>query len=153
LPEVDFRLSSRPPSPELPGTPDLRDVSRNLSFKSLRDLDANRIRAKVWRSPHEERKHPKTLEQLWLYALAGGSRAPAPFSRASGGADDLEGGFLLAFSARAGLNLFVTVLRNLRNGKLSIGLLQRALFAETAINLGRVLGAFVRSQSRAAFEC
>lgn len=121
---MDYSLASRPPTPDLPGTPELRDLHKTLSFKTL---DAARLRATVWRPATEERRHPRSFEQLWVNAVAGASRA-----------------FLLAYGIRAGLNLVVVVLRNMKRGRLPLALLQRALFAESAVNFGRVFGAFVR---------
>ncbi|KAI5474992.1 peroxisomal membrane protein 4 [Pseudohyphozyma bogoriensis] len=95
--------SSREESPEAGLlTPTLSEsystMKRNLSFKSLREIEARQIGGAVWRKggrePTARRYRPRNLDELLNYALSGGARS-----------------FLLGWGLRAGVNLVVVSLR------------------------------------------
>lgn len=142
----DSDTSRTPSGPSSPGlhTPSVKDLHKSLSALSLREFDAEWFKTSVWRPPNEAKRHPRTFEQLWVNSVALGARASV-LLLASITLTRHIGAFLLAWAVRGGLNLFVTLLRNVKKGRLSVALVQQALFAQSAINFGRVFGAFVRS--------
>lgn len=82
--------STRSNSPEPLSTPSLAEsygnIRRNLSFKSLREIEAREIQRHVWRKggrgePGERRHRPRTYDELLSYALRGGIRESRAFPR------------------------------------------------------------------------
>jgi len=49
-------------------------LRRNLSMKSLRELELKHFQRAAWRKKDEPRKRPRDLEQLLIYAATGGAR-------------------------------------------------------------------------------
>lgn len=49
-------------------------LKRNLSMKSLRELELKHFQRAAWRKKDEPRKRPRDLEQLLIYAATGGAR-------------------------------------------------------------------------------
>lgn len=50
------------------------NIRRNLSMKSLRELELKHFQRAAWRKKDEPRKRPRDLEQLLVYAATGGAR-------------------------------------------------------------------------------
>lgn len=50
------------------------NLRRNLSMKSLRELELKHFQRAAWRKKDEPRKRPRDLEQLLVYAATGGAR-------------------------------------------------------------------------------
>lgn len=71
--------STRSASPELLHTPTLTEsygsLKKNLSFKSLRDLEAKQVQEALWRrgQPGDQRPRPKNLEEVLGHAVRGGA--------------------------------------------------------------------------------
>ncbi|KAM0751507.1 hypothetical protein T439DRAFT_324689 [Meredithblackwellia eburnea MCA 4105] len=126
--------STRSNSPEPLTTPTLAQsygsFKKNLSFKSLRELEAKEIHKHVWRKgkrddPHHRRHKPLDLDQLLAHAIRGGSRS-----------------FILGCSLRAGVNLLLALLRVTRKRRLQPALILHALFGADTLRFGGMLGAF-----------
>lgn len=49
-------------------------LRRNLSMKSIRELELKHFQQAAWRKKDEPRKRPRDLEQLLVYAATGGAR-------------------------------------------------------------------------------
>lgn len=102
----DGGSSTRSNSPEPVQTPTLAQsytsLKKNLSFKSLRELEMQQVQKVVWRKgsrggPDEERYRPDDIEQAFVHATRGGVRS-----------------FVLGSSLRAGVNLVILLLRSLK---------------------------------------
>lgn len=50
------------------------NLRRNLSMKSLRELEIKDFQRAAWRKKNDPRKRPRDLEQLLVYAATGGAR-------------------------------------------------------------------------------
>ena len=81
---TDLTDDSRSVSPEPLDTPtftqSIGDLRRNLSVRSLRELERGELTKHVWRKggrgePGERRHRPKNLDELANYALRGAARA------------------------------------------------------------------------------
>lgn len=79
--EDDDGWSSSPSSPSSPPpavTPTFNEsytnLKRNLSVKSLRELELKQIQKGLWRRKDEPRKHPRNMDQLLVYATTAGAR-------------------------------------------------------------------------------
>lgn len=57
------------------------NLRRNLSMKSLRELEIKHFQRAAWRKKDEPRKRPRDLEQLVIYAATGGARGSCPSAR------------------------------------------------------------------------
>lgn len=88
--DVTDNHSTRSNSPEPLSTPTLsesyRGLRKNLSFKSLRELEVREFQTAVWRKggrgePGEERYRPKNLDELLVHAARGGMREYASSGR------------------------------------------------------------------------
>jgi hypothetical protein len=49
-------------------------LKKNLSYKSLRELELKHVQKQLWRRQGEPRKRPRDLEQLAIYAFTGAAR-------------------------------------------------------------------------------
>lgn len=69
---------SDPGSPKAATTPTFQqsyaNLRRNLSVKSLRELELKHVQSKLWRKQGEIRKRPRDLEQLAIHAASGAAR-------------------------------------------------------------------------------
>ena len=69
---------SVPGSPKAATTPTFQqsyaNLRRNLSVKSLRELELKHVQSKLWRKQGEIRKRPRDLEQLAIHAASGAAR-------------------------------------------------------------------------------
>lgn len=129
LPLEDLTMSgyssTRSTSPEPLRTPTLTEsygsLKKNLSFKSLRDLEAKQVQEALWRrgQPGDQRPRPRNLEEVLGHAVRGGAREWNSIGRAavnSAGCRNLQsrsnaGSAILAGTIRAGVNLVVIALR------------------------------------------
>ncbi|KAK9896940.1 hypothetical protein P389DRAFT_143247 [Cystobasidium minutum MCA 4210] len=102
------------------------NLRRNLSMKSLRELELKHFQRAAWRKKDEPRKRPRDLEQLLIYASTGGARA-----------------FTLAYILRAGVNFLTTFIRLLQRRKLKAAILLRSLYAAEPIRFGAMFGSYV----------
>ncbi|GAA5877652.1 hypothetical protein JCM1840_004967 [Sporobolomyces johnsonii] len=124
--------STRSNSPEPLATPSLSEsygtLKKNLSFKSLRDLEIHELSAAVYRkgSRADRRVYrPKNDEEVFAHALRGGIRS-----------------LLLGSSLRAFVNLVIVLLRMTRKRGLAPKLVLHALFGQDTIRFGAMLGLF-----------
>jgi hypothetical protein len=73
-----YASSSYDGSPPASTTPTFNqsynNLRRNLSMKSIRELELKHFQRAAWRKKNEPRKRPRTLEQLLVYAATGGAR-------------------------------------------------------------------------------
>ncbi|WWC88699.1 uncharacterized protein L201_003612 [Kwoniella dendrophila CBS 6074] len=137
--QVDYLMSD-------PGTPNLSEtadqIRRTLSLASLDSLlllstnpsgERDKLIAEVskvgkdlvWRQKDEKKLLPRDPERAGVLALKRGLRS-----------------FLLAFSVRAGINVLLTLFRNLRNKKLRLALFRHAIFGQEPFRFGAMLGTF-----------
>ena len=79
----DSRPSTRDSSPEPVHTPTLSEsyshVRKNLSFKSLRELELRQVQESVWRKggrgePGEHKHRPQHMDQVFAHAVRGAAR-------------------------------------------------------------------------------
>ncbi|CEQ39308.1 SPOSA6832_00828, partial [Sporobolomyces salmonicolor] len=124
--------STRSASPEPLATPSLSEsygtLKKNLSFKSLRELEIHELSAAVYRkgSRADRRVYrPKDSEEVFAHALRGGIRS-----------------LLLGSSLRAFVNLVIVLLRMTRKRGLAPKLVLHALFGQDTIRFGAMLGLF-----------
>ncbi|GAA5951381.1 hypothetical protein JCM21900_004390 [Sporobolomyces salmonicolor] len=124
--------STRSVSPEPLATPSLSEtygtLKKNLSFKSLRELEIHELSAAVYRkgSRADRRVYrPKDSEEVFAHALRGGLRS-----------------LLLGSSLRAFVNLVIVLLRMTRKRGLAPKLVLHALFGQDTIRFGAMLGLF-----------
>ncbi|ORY90918.1 hypothetical protein BCR35DRAFT_261329 [Leucosporidium creatinivorum] len=123
--------STRSSSPELLHTPTLTQsygsLRKNLSFKSLRELEAKQVQEVLWRrgQPGDGRHRPKDLEEVLGHAVRGGARSA-----------------LLAGAIRAGVNLVIIALRATKKKGIPPALILRALFGADTFRFGTMMGAF-----------
>ncbi|GAA5964486.1 hypothetical protein JCM3765_006302 [Sporobolomyces pararoseus] len=124
--------STRSNSPEPLATPTLAEsagkLRKNLSFKSLKDLELKELSAAVYRKgSRAEMKvyRPKNDEEVFAHALRGGLRS-----------------LLLGSTLRALVNLVIVLLRLTRKRGLPPKLLLNALFGPDVVRFGSMLGLF-----------
>ncbi|WVR06354.1 hypothetical protein IAU60_003385 [Kwoniella sp. DSM 27419] len=129
-----------------PGTPNLFEtadqIRRTLSLASLDTLllissNPSGEREKlikevsragkdlVWRDKDEKRVLPRDSERASVLAAKRGLRS-----------------FLLAFSVRAGVNVLITLFRNIRSKKLRLALFRHAIFGSEPFRFGAMIGTF-----------
>ncbi|WRT67803.1 uncharacterized protein IL334_004777 [Kwoniella shivajii] len=136
--QVDYLMSD-------PGTPNLSEtadqIRRTLSLASLDSLlllstnhsERDKLIAEVskagkglvWRHQDEKKALPRDPERAGVLALKRGLRS-----------------FLLAFSVRAGVNVLITLFRNLRSKKLRLALFRHAIFGQEPFRFGAMIGTF-----------
>ncbi|WWC70734.1 uncharacterized protein I206_104685 [Kwoniella pini CBS 10737] len=137
--QVDY-LRSDPGTPNLSETAD--QIRRTLSLASLDSLllisanhsgERDKLLAEVskvgkdlvWRAQDEKKLLPRDPERAGILALKRGLRS-----------------FLLAFSVRAGVNVLLTLFRNIRNKRLKLALFRHAIFGQEPFRFGAMLGTF-----------
>lgn len=117
--------SSSTQEPE-PSTPTFRELKKNLSFASLRDIELKELQSVVWRNGKAGaekggKKRPKDIETTIAYAMTAGARS-----------------LLLGCCLRAGVNLVVVALRGKKG--LKGHLIIQALFGQDTLRFGTMLG-------------
>lgn len=134
---ADEMNSTRSNSPEPESkTPTLTEsygtFRRNLSFKSLKDLELKEVQSALWRNGEKESGNgkkkgakPTNHDQLFGHAFRGACRS-----------------LVLAASLRAGVNLIVVALRASKKRGIPSKLIMQALFGEDTIRFGAMLGIF-----------
>ncbi|SGY70265.1 BQ5605_C004g03131 [Microbotryum silenes-dioicae] len=157
--EVDNGGSStRSNSPEPLATPTLSEsyhgLKKNLSFKSLRELELREVRSAMWRKggrgdPGEQIYRPKNTEEAFAHAFRGGLQTSEIMVVIdlltlynSIPTFDRPGSLLLAGGLRALVNLFVVALRITRKRGLPMALVFRALFGPDTLRFAAMLGGF-----------
>ncbi|GAA5973669.1 hypothetical protein JCM11641_005071 [Rhodosporidiobolus odoratus] len=130
--DPDSTNTSRSVSPEPLATPTLAEsygqLKKNLSFKSLRDLEVRQLSEHIYRRgsrAEKKRYRPKDDDQVLAHALRGGIRS-----------------LILGSSLRACVNLVVVLLRLTRKKGVPAALILRALFGTDTIRFGSMLGLF-----------
>ncbi|WVF69152.1 hypothetical protein IAT40_003927 [Kwoniella sp. CBS 6097] len=137
--QVDYLMSD-------PGTPNLSEtadqIRRTLSLASLDSLlllstnhagerdklikEVSRAgKDLVWRDKDEKKVLPRDSERAGILAAKRGLRS-----------------FLLAFSVRAGVNVLITLFRNIRSKKLRLALFRHAIFGAEPFRFGAMIGTF-----------
>ncbi|WVQ96654.1 hypothetical protein IAU59_003760 [Kwoniella sp. CBS 9459] len=137
--QVDYLMSD-------PGTPNLSEtadqIRRTLSLASLDSLlllstnhsgerdklikEVSRAgKDLVWRDKDEKKVLPRDSERAGILAAKRGLRS-----------------FLLAFSVRAGVNVLLTLFRNIRSKKLRLALFRHAIFGAEPFRFGAMIGTF-----------
>ncbi|OCF43564.1 hypothetical protein I317_02582 [Kwoniella heveanensis CBS 569] len=137
--QVDYLMSD-------PGTPNLSEtadqIRRTLSLASLDSLlllstNHSGEREKlikevskagkdlVWRDKDEKKVLPRDSERAGILAAKRGLRS-----------------FLLAFSVRAGVNVLLTLFRNIRSKQLRLALFWHAIFGAEPFRFGAMIGTF-----------
>ncbi|KAK4052186.1 hypothetical protein OIV83_002481 [Microbotryomycetes sp. JL201] len=128
------RASTRSNSPEPLHTPTLGEsysqLRKNLSFKSLRELEMREVQAAVWRKgsrgePGERRHRPRSNEEVFAHAFRGGLRSAT-----------------VAAGIRALVNLIIMVLRANKKKPLTSKLILHTLFGQDTARFGGMLGLF-----------
>ncbi|BGP22311.1 peroxisomal membrane protein 4 [Rhodotorula toruloides] len=121
-----------PSSPEPLATPTLAEsygqLKKNLSFKSLRDLEMRELKGHLYRRGNPSdgtRYRPKNSDEVFAHALKGGLRS-----------------FVLGTSLRAAVNLVITLLRLTRKKGLPPAVIIHAVFGPDVARFGGMLGLF-----------
>ncbi|GAA5884836.1 hypothetical protein JCM6882_007115 [Rhodosporidiobolus microsporus] len=130
--DTSSATTTRSNSPEPLPTPTLADsygtLKKNLSFKSLRELEVRQLSEHIYRkgSRAEKRSYrPKNDDEVFSHALRGGIRS-----------------LILGSSLRACVNLAIVLLRLTRKRGIRPALILHALFGTDTIRFGGMLGIF-----------
>lgn len=129
--EIGSTTSNSPESKTPTLTESYGTFRRNLSFKSLKDLELKEVQAALWRNGEKESGNkkkgakPTNHDQLFGHAFRGACRS-----------------LVLAASLRAGVNLIVVALRASKKRGIPSKLIIQALFGEDTIRFGAMLGIF-----------